>query len=126
MGWSHSIFISMYFYDCCIDNKLIIEYDGSGYWHPIEKKDHDIKKEIFDVNDDKTEFSPSQLEESPLVTKELKEELVAMLNDKSAMKKISQINSNDIDSLKQNKQKLTKRKTKRDENDNEDIDFKEI
>ena len=49
-----------------------------------------------------------------------------MLNDKSAMKKISQINSNDIDSLKQNKQKLTKRKTKRDENDNEDIDFKEI
>ena len=92
----------------------------------ISSLTQNIKKEIFDVNEDKTEFSPSQLEESPLVTKELKEELVAMLNDKSAMKKISQINSNDIDSLKQNKQKLTKRKTKRDENDNEDIDFKEI
>ena len=92
----------------------------------ISSLTQNIKKEIFDVNEDKTEFSPSQLEESPLVTKELKEELVAMLNDKSAMKKISQINSNDIDSLKQNKQKLTKRKTKRDENDNEDIDSKEL
>lgn len=95
----------------------------------ISSLTQNIKKEIFELNEDKTEFSPSQLEESPLVTKELKEELITMLNDKSAMKKIAQINSNDIDSLKQNKTRkvtMTQRKTKRDEIENEDIDFKEI
>lgn len=39
-----------YIYDCCIDNKLIIEYDGSGFWHPIERKDYDITKENFAKN----------------------------------------------------------------------------
>ena len=99
----------------------------------ISSLTQNIKKEIFEINEDKTEFSPSQLDESPIVTKELKEELISMLNDKSALKKISQINSNDIDSLKQNKilkrnkpNTMTKRKTKREYLENEDIDFKEI
>ena len=56
--------------------------------------------------------------------------LLTMLNDKSALKTISQINSNEIDSLKQNKRNrtitLTNKKTKRDNLENEDINFKEI
>lgn len=35
-----------YVYDCCIDNKILIEYDGGGFWHSTEStKVRDVEKE---------------------------------------------------------------------------------
>ena len=40
-----------YVYDFCIDKKLIIEYDGRGYWHQNTKtKQRDKMKELFALN----------------------------------------------------------------------------
>lgn len=44
--------LESYIYDICIDNKLIIEYDGVGYYHPQEQLKRDKKKEIFAINND--------------------------------------------------------------------------
>ena len=38
-----------YTYDFCINNKLLIEYDGNGYYHPEETKVHDYEKENFAI-----------------------------------------------------------------------------
>jgi len=37
----------VYIYDCCINDKLLIEYDGSGFWH--QNKIKDINKENFAI-----------------------------------------------------------------------------
>ena len=43
--------LESYIYDICIDNKLIIEYDGDGYYHQGEKSfKRDKNKEILAIN----------------------------------------------------------------------------
>lgn len=40
-----------YVYDFCIGNKILIEYDGNGYWHKSSQIiEHDKKKELFAIN----------------------------------------------------------------------------
>lgn len=41
--------LESYIYDLCIDNKLIIEYDGNGYYHPESQLKRDLEKEIFAI-----------------------------------------------------------------------------